>query len=57
MSREELISKLYDPFLLDGMDIAVETIEDAVMNGDKITVYGDYDAERRYRSRSFVYIP
>ncbi len=45
MSREELISRLYDPFLLDGMDIAVETIEDAVMNGDKITVYGDYDAD------------
>ncbi len=36
---------LSDPFEIKDMDKAVETISEAVMNGDKITVYGDYDAD------------
>lgn len=41
-SRETL---LCDPFKLKDMDKAVETIRQALENGDKITVYGDYDAD------------
>ena len=36
---------LHDPFLLNGMAEAVERIEDALNNGEKILVYGDYDAD------------
>lgn len=35
----------YDPFLLKGMDIAVDRINLAITNGEKIRVYGDYDAD------------
>lgn len=34
-----------DPFLMKGMDKAVERITTAVENGEKICVYGDYDAD------------
>ena len=34
-----------DPFLMKDMDKAVERITTAVENGDKICVYGDYDAD------------
>lgn len=38
-------SHLHDPYLLKGMKEAVERIEQALNNGEKILVYGDYDAD------------
>ena len=37
--------KLYDPFRLTGMDKAVGRIKKAVNYGEKICIYGDYDAD------------
>ncbi|MDR0222182.1 MAG: single-stranded-DNA-specific exonuclease RecJ [Oscillospiraceae bacterium] len=37
--------KSHDPFLLKDMDKAVELIRTALLNGAKITVYGDYDCD------------
>ncbi len=36
---------LWDPFLFDGMDAAVQRILDAADTDEPITVYGDYDAD------------
>ncbi len=36
---------LYDPFLMKDMDKAVRRIFTAVENGEKITIYGDYDVD------------
>ncbi|MCH5323822.1 MAG: single-stranded-DNA-specific exonuclease RecJ [Eubacterium sp.] len=36
---------LSDPYLIKDMDKAVAAIEEALENGDKITVYGDYDCD------------
>ncbi len=37
--------QLHDPFAMKGMSEAVQRISDAVRNGEKIRVYGDYDAD------------
>jgi single-stranded-DNA-specific exonuclease len=37
--------RLHDPFLLDGMDKAVIRIRHALELGQKIRIYGDYDAD------------
>ncbi len=39
------LGQLHDPFLLLGMDRAVERLAAAVKNGEKICVYGDYDVD------------
>jgi single-stranded-DNA-specific exonuclease len=36
---------IHDPFLLDGMDLAVGRIRRAIESGEKIRIYGDYDAD------------
>ncbi|MBQ5777726.1 MAG: single-stranded-DNA-specific exonuclease RecJ [Oscillospiraceae bacterium] len=39
------IADLYDPFLLKDMDRACRRIQRALSDGEKIAVYGDYDAD------------
>ena len=39
------LDNLYDPFLMTDMDKAVERVHDAVVSGEKILVYGDYDVD------------
>ncbi len=39
------IDKLYDPFLMNDMQVAVDTIIEAYNNKEKITIYGDYDVD------------
>ena len=46
--REFLASEYeegYDPYLIYNMDIAVERINLAIENEEKILIYGDYDAD------------
>ena len=38
-------TNLHDPYLLNGMKEAVERIEEALNNEEKILIYGDYDAD------------
>ncbi len=39
------LSQLHDPFLMKGMKEAVERIERAIRNQEKILIYGDYDVD------------
>jgi single-stranded-DNA-specific exonuclease len=36
---------LHDPFLMQDMEKAIERIEDALRNNEKVLVYGDYDVD------------
>src|SRR6056297_2758437 len=66
--RPELES-LYDPFKMKDMNRAVERIEEAILNNQKILVYGDYDVDgttsvalvysflKRYYNNIDYYIP
>ena len=38
-------SRTYDPFLLDGMKAGVDLLISAAKEGDRICIYGDYDAD------------
>ena len=39
------LSHLHDPFLMDGMELAVERVTRAVENKERILVFGDYDVD------------
>ena len=39
------LEELYDPFLMKGMDDAVNRIQDAIANDEKIMIFGDYDVD------------
>ena len=39
------LDDLHDPFLMQDMDKAVERVHKAVVSGEKILVYGDYDVD------------
>ena len=39
------LTELHDPFLMDGMDEAVERINQALGRKERILVYGDYDVD------------
>ena len=39
------LADLHDPFLMTDMDKAVERVHQAVITGEKILVYGDYDVD------------
>lgn len=39
------LEDLYDPFLMKDMDKAIERIREAVLNKQKILIYGDYDVD------------
>src|SRR5438132_1318562 len=39
------ISNLHDPFLMKDMEKAIDRIEKAIKNSERILVYGDYDVD------------
>lgn len=63
------LANLYDPFLMQDMDIAIDRLESAMRNGERILIYGDYDVDgttsvalvfsflSRYYSNLDFYIP
>lgn len=38
-------TSFHNPYLLKGMEEAVERIDEAIDSGERITIYGDYDAD------------
>ena len=42
---EPSLSTLHDPFLMKGMESAVERVHSAVTTNEKVMVYGDYDVD------------
>jgi single-stranded-DNA-specific exonuclease len=63
------LEDLHDPFLMKDMDVAVNRINNAIKENEKIMVYGDYDVDgttavsliylflRKYYKKVFFYIP
>jgi len=63
------LADLHDPFLMKGMEYAVERLHKAIIGNEKILVYGDYDVDgttsvalvssflRKFYSQCDVYIP
>jgi single-stranded-DNA-specific exonuclease len=63
------LEDLHDPFLMKDMDVAVNRINNAIKENEKIMVYGDYDVDgttavsliylflRKYYKKIFFYIP
>ena len=39
------LNQLHDPFLMKDMDRAVDRVVQAIDNGEKIMIYGDYDVD------------
>lgn len=39
------LSQLADPLLMHDMQAGIDRIQEAIMNDEKITIYGDYDAD------------
>ena len=39
------LANLHDPFLMKDMDLAIQRIQEAIQAGEKVMIYGDYDAD------------